>query len=398
MKILHTSDWHLGHQLYNYDRSEEQRDFLRQLTHIVAEHQPDAMLVSGDVFHTSSPSAASHRLFVEALLGIHEQCPAMRIVVTAGNHDSASRLESDAKLWTLANVVVVGGTSRLDDGNPDYERHIVELPGKGWVIAVPHVYSANCPTPPDVDVPREERYTHFIQTMLDMVEKRNKENLPVVLMAHLAVRGSDFAGHDTVGLMETFDVNVLGHGYDYAALGHIHRPQTLDNDGRVRYCGTPLPVSFDEQCEHSVTLATLKRHEKPQIKTLRITNPCPLHTLPAKAPVSVSEALELLANYESDKPTYIRLNVAVETYIPTDARTKASLIATENNNRFCTFKITTSQIDEQQAHQTISVEKLQELSVQDVANMYFNQKLGRDMTQQEKEMLNQAIQETESNP
>lgn len=396
MKIIHTSDWHLGHALYHYDRTAEQQDFLRQLTQIVAEEQPDALLVSGDVYHTSTPAAAVQGMLVEALVKMHDACPHMHIVVTAGNHDSAARLEADALLWKLAGVTIVGGVRRTPNGDPDYERHIVAIPDKGWVVAIPHVYSPNCPTPPDAEVPRDKRFTHFCQAALDLVEERNEQGLPVVLMAHLAVSGSDFAGHDTLGMMETVDIQSLGTGYDYAALGHIHRPQTLDIDGRVRYSGTPLPVSFDEQCEHSVSVVTLHAHNKPTIATRRITNKHPLHTLPPKEPADIEDALQMLADYRHDRPTYIRLNVKVEDFIPSDARTKAAAIAAENNHRFCTFKITTSRPDEQPVNEAISVEELQELSVVEVANMYYNQKLGRDLSQQETSMLMLAIQETEN--
>ena len=87
MKILHTSDWHLGHTLYNYDRTVEQQAFLRQLTRIVTEEQPDAMVVSGDIYHYSSPAAATQKMYTDAMLNIHQACPEMTIVVTAGNHE-----------------------------------------------------------------------------------------------------------------------------------------------------------------------------------------------------------------------------------------------------------------------------------------------------------------------
>lgn len=75
MKILHTSDWHLGHTLYNHDRTAEQQSFLRQLTRIVTEEQPDAMVVSGDIYHYSSPAAATQKMYTDAMLNIHQACP-----------------------------------------------------------------------------------------------------------------------------------------------------------------------------------------------------------------------------------------------------------------------------------------------------------------------------------
>ena len=102
MKILHTSDWHLGQVFYKYDRSAEQHDFLAQLAAIVKREQPDAMVVSGDVYDTGAPSAATVKMFTDGMLAIHKACPAMTIVVTAGNHDSPSRIESEQSLWQAA--------------------------------------------------------------------------------------------------------------------------------------------------------------------------------------------------------------------------------------------------------------------------------------------------------
>ena len=82
MKILHTSDWHLGHSLYGYDRSEEQADMLAQIEDIVREQSPDAFVVSGDLYHTGQPSAAVQTLFTQAVMRIHAACPSMVIVIT----------------------------------------------------------------------------------------------------------------------------------------------------------------------------------------------------------------------------------------------------------------------------------------------------------------------------
>ena len=92
MKLINTNDWQLGHELFTYDRSEEQLSFLEQLREIVREEQPDALVVSGDVYHTSTPSNTTMRLFTNGLDQIRMACPTMQIVLTAVNHDSSSRL------------------------------------------------------------------------------------------------------------------------------------------------------------------------------------------------------------------------------------------------------------------------------------------------------------------
>ena len=90
MKILHTSDWHLGHTLYSFDRTEEHKAMLKQIIDIVSKHQPDVFLLCGDVYHTPQPSAAVQTLLSDALVDIHNAHPEMTIVMTAGNHDSGT--------------------------------------------------------------------------------------------------------------------------------------------------------------------------------------------------------------------------------------------------------------------------------------------------------------------
>lgn len=145
MKILHTADWHLGQSLYGFDRLDEQRRFLGQLCEVVAEERPDAMVVAGDVFDISMPSAAAQRVYAEGLLAIHAAVPEMVIVIVAGNHDSASRLEIYRNLWRSHNVFVIGTLRRLADNSADYSAHVVPVPGKGYIAAVPYVYPHNFP-------------------------------------------------------------------------------------------------------------------------------------------------------------------------------------------------------------------------------------------------------------
>ena len=109
MKVIHTADWHIGQDFYHYDRSDEHRHFFSQLADLVRTEQPDVLLVCGDVFHTATPSNSSMKLYTDSMMQLHMACSGMQIVVTAGNHDSCSRLAATAEVWKLANVHVVGG-------------------------------------------------------------------------------------------------------------------------------------------------------------------------------------------------------------------------------------------------------------------------------------------------
>ena len=390
-KLIHTSDWHLGQNFYGYDRSEEQRDFLRQLAAIVAQEQPDALLVSGDIYHTAAPSSAAVSMYVEGMLDIHKACPDMAIVVIAGNHDSASRLESDSLLWRLAGVRVLGGIARDSQGLADLERHIIPVKDKGIVAAVPYAHRNSFPKVSDEDIESGERQHAYFEALLEHVNAGNPDALPVVLMAHLAVNNSDFTGHDRNMTMECVEIDTLGQGYDYAALGHIHRPQQVSD--HARYCGTPVPVSFDEQCEHSVSIVTIEAHGAlPQVTTTAIKNIKPLHTIPAKDPVDLETALALVEEQRNNvKNAYIRLNVAVEHYLPNGAQERAAKAVNAQQGRFCEIKKTALNTATGPSRQ-MTVEEFNRKQPIEVANQYYLEKIGRAMTDDEKAMFNYVQQ------
>jgi len=390
-KLIHTSDWHLGQNFYGYDRSEEQRDFLRQLAAIVAQEQPDALLVSGDIYHTAAPSSAAVSMYVEGMLDIHKACPDMAIVVIAGNHDSASRLESDSLLWRLAGVRVLGGIARDSQGLADLQRHIIPVKDKGIVAAVPYAHRNSFPKVSDEDIESGERQRAYFEALIEHVNAGNPDALPVVLMAHLAVNNSDFTGHDRNMTMECVEIDTLGQGYDYAALGHIHRPQQVSE--RARYCGTPVPVSFDEQCEHSVSIVTIEAHGAlPQVTTTAIKNIKPLHTIPAKDPVDLETALALVEEQRNNvKNAYIRLNVAVEHYLPNGAQERAAKAVNAQQGRFCEIKKTALNTATGPSRQ-MTVEEFNRKQPIEVANQYYLEKIGRAMTDDEKAMFNYVQQ------
>ena len=283
MKVLHTADLHLGQVIYqNYDRNDEHSHFFEQLEQWCRDEKPDALLVSGDVFDIQQPSAKVKRVFTEYFVNLHNQCPQMHIVITAGNHDSASRIQADSAIWKLANVHLIGTPPHIDSLDHDdgwQDKFIVKL-DSGYVVALPFMTGD-----------RKE----FVQSILDKVTDDNTHGLPVVMMAHQAVTGLDPQGHSfDIGNLKTLDCSAMGSGYDYLALGHIHKPQTIghpeDCDYQktaihkapvVRYSGSALHVSCDETYPHTVSLVEIDRHEgQVQIRQLRIDELRHFYVLP----------------------------------------------------------------------------------------------------------------------
>ena len=374
MKILHTSDWHLGHTLYGYDRTVEHKAMLEQMVEIVREHRPDVFLLAGDVYHTSQPSSAVQTMFSEAMVSLHQAHPEMYIIVIAGNHDSASKHEIFTTPWRALNVYAIGN---LDKEYP--EKHIIEVPEKGIVLAVPYAYERNIPE-------------GFFQELIDL--NRTTE-LPIVLMAHTTVKGADITGHDKrytdqVGGIDYIEVEKMGQGYDYLALGHIHKPQYIHTGKHnVRYSGTPIPVSFDEDYKHSVSLVEVNKGETPIIKELEIKNPFPLITLPNQDYATWDEAKDLLRNFPDEVPAYIRLNVLVEGFLPPNAKDEAYKITEGKQCKVCLLNAKQKNNATSETH-SFSVQELQEMNPLDIAINYA-QTIGAELDDEMQEMFKQVL-------
>ena len=378
MKILHTSDWHLGHTLYNYDRTEEQMVMLLQMVNIVKEQKPDVFLLCGDVYHTPQPSSAVQTMFTNALVEIHDANPSMTIVITAGNHDSSTKHDIFRTPWKALKVYTVGG---IDDNRK--EDMIIEVPGKGYVIAIPYVNERNMPK-------------GLFQELLDIVKEKNTDNLPVVMSAHTTVRGCDFAGHEnaseySVGGIDSYDLEDMGTGYDYLALGHIHHGQFIHSGmHNVRYCGTPIPVSFDENYKHSVSIVEIASHgEKPSFKEIEINPHRPLVTLPTEGFATWEDAKEHLENFPNDIDAYIRLNVEVDDFLPVEANAEAQLICNEKKCRFCVINSRRLKKNRKEA-KAMSVEEFKTEEPIEIAQRYAED-LGIEFDSDMKELFNETL-------
>lgn len=372
MKIIHTADWHVGHELYGYDREEEFDYFFSQLSELLWAERPDALLVSGDVYDSYMPSTTAVRQLNNALLRLHDSSPETEIILTSGNHDSGPRLEAAAPPWLPHGVHLIGSLG------PDMLRNRIEIEGKGVVMAIPFCYPANFPHA-DGD-PLDGRQERFFQRIIDQL---SRESLPTVLMAHLYVSGAALNGsrqpRDIVGGSEAMPLSDVGTGYDYLALGHIHRRQQLSN--QAHYSGSPLPISFDEPPEHGVLVVELDRGKTPrvdfrQMKTLR-----PLLTLPEEAD-TYEEAIRELRKIDSETDAYVRLHVLGDGSLPFDHLEQASKALEGKRGRYCTVKIESPQTDRVEAKESraITPEELVAMDPVTIVGKYL-----RDQGRSEKE-------------
>ena len=314
MKIIHTADLHIGQILYqNYEREDEHEYFFKQLETWCREERPDALVVSGDIFDMQQPSASTKRFFNERFVKLAKENPGMTVVIAAGNHDSASRIQADSPVWNAAGVRMVGtapsvGATEAEDGWQD--KYIVRL-DNGYIVVLPHMVGER----PAV-----------IQSILDKVTAENVDGKPVIMMAHAAIMGTDMQGHGEIGKIRTQGIDTMGTGWDYLALGHIHKPQTLGRpedvlgeepviypSGVARYSGSALHVSCDETYPHSVSVVEIPAHGADvTIRQKRIDELRHFFVLPGggKSYASEEEALAGVKEFcERQKKGYFRLCV-----------------------------------------------------------------------------------------
>jgi len=258
MKILHTSDWHLGRALYRRKRYEEFEAFLNWLAVIIEGENIDVLLVAGDVFDNSTPSNRAQEMYY-GFLHRMATSPNRHVVVTAGNHDSPSFLNAPKPLLKFLNIHVVGFASNTPadelivlDG-PNHDPQLI-------VCAIPYLRDRDIRTAEAGESieDKERKIIEGIRAHYRMVyeaaeEKRAmmKKPVPIVAMGHLFTAGGQTVDGDGVrelyiGSLAQVGRDVFPQGIDYLALGHLHISQRVGGSDLIRYSGSPLPIGFGE--------------------------------------------------------------------------------------------------------------------------------------------------------
>lgn len=256
LRILHTADWHIGQLFHEYDRSFEHQQFLNWLTDILAKEQVDVLLISGDVFDLSNPSAASIKMFYSFLNKALKVNPDIQIVATAGNHDSASRLESPKPLLESSNIHIIGLVEKDVHGAIDYAKITIPLRDASgailaWCIAAPFLRMGDYPVIQDCNQPYAEGIAAFYKEAYAYAASQRQAAQAIIAMGHLHVQQAEVGDMDQserliMGGVECISAAAFDDNISYVALGHIHKAQRIGGKEHIRYCGSPLPMSFQK--------------------------------------------------------------------------------------------------------------------------------------------------------
>ena len=283
LKILHTSDWHLGRSLYGQNRQAEFNAFLNWLMDLLQQEQTDVLLIAGDVFDTITPNHAAQELYYRFLAQVAALGLCRHVIIIGGNHDSASFLNAPKSLLSALNVHVIGASTALEQEVLVLKDH--EDKASAIVCAVPYLRDRDVRMSVDGESSQDKNLAlvngikaHY-RDALNLAKQKQQEMgsaVPIIAMGHLFTQGG--VTLDADGVRELY-VGSLAHigadcfdGYDYVALGHLHVPQTVGKQEHIRYCGSPIPMGFGEAKQQKQVIQVTFTGRLPEIQTINI--PC----------------------------------------------------------------------------------------------------------------------------
>jgi DNA repair protein SbcD/Mre11 len=259
VKFLHTSDWHVGKVLRGHSRLDEQREVLREVVGLAREHSVDAVLIAGDLYESSTPSAEAQQLVVRTLLALRDT--GAHVIAIAGNHDHAGSFDAYRPLMDVAGITLVGSIRRADDGgvvsftarSTGEPVNVAVLPFLSQRYAV---RAANLVT----NTPAENSagYDQMIRDILATLTESFTADAVNLVMAHVTVTGAATGAGGERAAQTIFEYHVPAAAFPpsahYVALGHLHRRQSLPAACPVHYSGAPLAIDFGEQDNTNVVL------------------------------------------------------------------------------------------------------------------------------------------------
>ena len=293
MRLFHTSDWHLGQSLHGQERDFEHACFLDWLLARLAERQPNVLLIAGDIFETVNPPVKAQERLYDFIVNAHEQQPHLTIVMIAGNHDSGSRIELPAPLMRRLRTHALGRVVWLDDGQLDSERLLIPLPNAhgevaAWCLALPFLRPAEV-TGTTLGDDYIKGIAHVHERLIAAAELKRQPGQALIAISHAHMAGGSVSVDSErsliIGSAEALPASLFGANISYVALGHLHKPQQVNGESRIRYSGSPIPLSFSEiQYPHQVLeiecdgerLVSVEPHLIPRAVDLIRLGPAPL--------------------------------------------------------------------------------------------------------------------------
>lgn len=323
MKLLHTSDWHLGQNFFTKSRKEEHQGFIDWLLQQVAREQIDAVIIAGDIFDTGTPPSYAREMYNQFVVDMQKlNCV---LVVLGGNHDSVSTLNESKQILACLNTFVVASTGISVD------EQVITIPDNqgqpaAILCAVPFIRARDVLQSVAGETGLQKRQAlgdaikeHY-QTLYQIALAKRQDSgldLPIIATGHLTALGvsqSESVRDIYIGTLDGFAADGFPPA-DYIALGHIHKPQIVAKSEHIRYCGSPIPLSFDELgTQKQVMLVEFTGAQRTSLKPIDIPIFQPMQVI--KGDLSAIEmALKKFKNHDSDLPCWLCLEVDSQDYL-----------------------------------------------------------------------------------
>jgi exonuclease SbcD len=399
MRLIHTSDWHLGQYFFTKSRAAEHQAFLRWLTEQVEQLQVDALIVAGDLFDTGSPPSYARELYNRFVVEL--QSSGCQLVVLGGNHDSVATLNESRELLSCLNTTVIA------NAQSEIEQQIVVLTQRdgqpGAVLcAIPFLRPRDLLTSRAGESGSQKQQAlqeaiaeHYQRLYQAACARRDALGLriPIVATGHLTTVGvttSDSVRDIYIGTLDAFPAQAFPPA-DYIALGHIHRAQNVAKSEHIRYSGSPIPLSFDELGKaKSVFLVDFAEGELQQVTPLEIPTFQPMQLI--KGDLQQIEAqLRQFAEYQGALPVWLDIEVATQDYL-SDIQRRIQQLAED-----LPVEVVLLRRSKEQRHQAIAQqdkETLNELSVGEVfeRRLALETEMAEPRQQRMRQMFKQVVE------
>ncbi|MEQ1975326.1 exonuclease subunit SbcD [Xenorhabdus sp. SGI240] len=324
MRIIHTSDWHLGQYFFTKSRAAEHKHFLQWLIEKIIQYQVDALIIAGDIFDTGSPPSYARELYNKFIVAL--QPTGCQLVILGGNHDSVATLNESKSLLSYLNTLVIANAETEDITQQIKLLNNRDGNAGAILCAIPYLRPRDIMTSQagQSGVQKQQAlqdaisgHYHKLYQQACALREQLGQPLPIIATGHLTTVGAsttDSVRDIYIGTLEAFPAQSFPPA-DYIALGHIHRPQVIGKSAHIRYSGSPIPLSFDEVGqEKSVCLVDFKSGKLDNITLLPIPHYQPMQLIRGNLK-QIEEQLHVFKEHQGERPVWLDIEVATQDYL-----------------------------------------------------------------------------------
>jgi DNA repair protein SbcD/Mre11 len=388
MRLLHTSDWHLGQNFFGFSRQYEHQQFLDWLLVTLKQQSIDVLLIAGDIFDTANPPSSAQQQFYNFLCAAKLSIPHLQVVIIAGNHDSPTRLEVPTPFLAAFDMVVIGQVNRQQQ-HIDLEKFVIPLRNaqkqiEVWCLAVPFLRPSDVPKVENADDAYLEGIATLYAQVTELARSQKQAHQALIAMGHCHIVGGQISQDSerklVMGGVEMLSSTIFSADTVYVALGHLHLAQAVGSE-HIRYSGTPLPMSFSEiHYPHQVMMIEINNGKLQTMTPLLVPRSVPLQRIPPE-PQPIEQVLALLEaqDWPSSTPDYLQPYLQVRVLLDKpepSLRSKIEQVLENKGVRLVKIESSYKGREQNQEPAFLSLEEVQKIQPDEVFLRLYQQKYG----------------------